>query len=400
MEQPQSDTVTRLTYSGPDGEREYVLVGTAHVSAASIDEVRTVIRTEQPDRIAVELDQGRFQTLSQPDSWEKLDLFKVIRSGKGFLLLANLALSSFQRKLGEELEVKPGQEMVAAIEEARALERPFSLIDREIQVTLNRAWKKSSFWGKNKLLAALLGSVLGDETVEKAEIENLKNRNELDSMMDGLAQELPTVKRVLIDERDQYLASSLFQAEGRKIVAVVGAGHVPGMVRWLEDLHSRRATVDLSEISTVPPPSLWSKVWPWLIPAVIVALFVGGFVFGGTERLLGSLVTWAVATGGAAAVGTLLAGGHPLTVLTALILAPITTLHPLLGIGMFTGLAEVYFRKPRVSDLEGLSHDITSVKGFYRNRVTRTLLVFLFSSLGASVAVYLSLPLLMQSFAR
>ena len=388
-----SDTVTRLVY----GEKEYVLVGTAHVSSASIDEVRTVIRAETPDRVAVELDSGRYQTLIQPDHWEKLDLFKVLKSGKGFLLLANLALSSFQRKLGEELDVKPGQEMLAGVQEAEALGKPYSLIDREIQVTLNRAWKKSSFWGKNKLLAALLGSVLGDEKVESSQIEGLKDRNELDSMMDGLAKELPTVKKVLIDERDQYLASSLFQAEGRKLVAVVGAGHVPGMVRWLKDLHEGKATVDLEEISRVPAPSLWSKVWPWLIPAVIVALFIGGFFLKGPDAFLGMLGTWALATGGAAALGTLAAGGHPLTILTALVLAPITALHPLLGIGMFTGLSEVFFRKPRVSDLEGLSHDITSVKGFYKNRVTRTLLVFLFSSLGGSIAVYMNLPLLTKA---
>ncbi len=391
-----SDTITRLSFLGTDGEKEYVLVGTAHVSSASIDEVKAVIQAENPDNIAVELDQGRYQSLVQPDQWEKLDLFKVLKSGKGFLLLANLALSSFQRKMGEELDVKPGQEMLAAIQEAEATSKPFTLIDREIQVTLNRAWKKSSFWGKNKLLAALLSSVLGDEKVDASQIEDLKNRNELDSMMDGLAKELPTVKKVLIDERDQYLASRLFQIQGAKLVAVVGAGHVPGMVRWLNDLHAGK-TVDLEEISRVPPPTLWSKLWPWLIPAVIVALFIGGFLLKGPDAFLGMLGTWALATGGAAALGTLIAGGHPLTILTALLLAPITTLHPLLGIGMFTGLSEVFFRKPRVSDLEGLSHDITSVKGFYRNRVTRTLLVFLFSSLGASIAVYLNLPLLTQT---
>ena len=179
-----SDTVTRLRFSQADGEKEYVLVGTAHVSSASIDEVRSVIQAETPDRIAVELDQGRYQTLSQPDHWEKLDLFKVLKSGRGFLLLANLALSSFQRKLGEELDVKPGQEMLAAVQEAEAQGKPYSLIDREIQVTLNRAWKKSSFWGKNKLLAALLGSVMGDEKVDTAQIEGLKDRNELINSID------------------------------------------------------------------------------------------------------------------------------------------------------------------------------------------------------------------------
>lgn len=391
-----SDTVTRLGFQTPEGPKEYILVGTAHVSSASIEEVRTVIRAEQPDRVAVELDSGRFQSLSQPQSWEKLDLFQVIRSGKGFLLLANLALSSFQRKLGQELSTKPGEEMLAAVHEAEALGRPYSLIDREIQVTLNRAWRKSSFWGKNKLLAALLGSVLGDEKVDSAQIEGLKNRNELDTMMDELAKELPTVKQVLIDERDQFLATSLFQAQGSRIVAVVGAGHVPGMVQWLGDLHGGKAP-DLGEISRVPPPTLWSKVWPWLIPAVVVALLVGGFLLKGPEALWSMLGVWTLATGGAAALGTLVAGGHPLTILTAFVLAPLTTLHPLLGIGMFTGLAEVFFRKPRVTDLENLSQDITGVRGFYRNRVTRTLLVFLFSSLGASIATYTLLPLLTKT---
>lgn len=388
-----SDTVTRRIY----GEKEYVLVGTAHVSQASIEEVRTVIRTEAPDQVAVELDQGRYQALSQPDNWQNLDLFKVIKSGKGFLLLSNLALSSFQKHMGQNLDVKPGQELLAGVEEAVSLGLPYHLIDREIQVTLNRAWKKSSFWGKNKLLASLLSSVLGDEKVETQDIESLKNRNELDSMMDELAKELPTVKSVLIDERDQYLASKLYEVDGKKVVAVVGAGHVPGMLRWLEELHEGKKTVDLSEISVTPPPTVWSKIWPWLIPAVIVALFIGGFMMKGWGAFVGMIGIWALATGGASALGTLLAAGHPLSILTAFVLAPLTTLHPLLGIGMFTGLVEVYFRKPRVSDLQNLSTDVSSLKGFYRNRVTRTLLVFLLSSLGASIAVWINLPVLFKA---
>ena len=388
-----NDTVTRLTLGG----KEYILVGTAHVSQASIDEVRAVIREEKPDTVGVEIDAGRFRSLAEPDSWKKLDIVQVLKAKKGFLLMANLALSAFQRRIGRDLSSKPGQEMLAAVETAGEVGAKFAFIDREVQVTLRRAWRKSSLIGKTKLLGLLLGSAFDDEKVDAAKIEELKNKSELEGMMEGLAQELPTVKRVLIDERDQYLATSLFQIEGTKLVAVVGAGHVPGMVRWLEDLHAQKAAADLTEISRIPPPGWWSKTWPYLIPAAFAALFVAGFVTQGWEAFQKILVTVAVTTSGFAALGSILALAHPLTILVAIIAAPFAAFfHPLVHVAYFTGFSEAALRRPRVADLEGLTDDAMTFTGYYKNRLLRILLVVLLSTVGATIGMYATLPLILK----
>jgi pheromone shutdown-related protein TraB len=384
-----SDTITRLTY----GEKEYVLVGTAHVSAASIDEVRTVIRAEVPDTVGIEIDAGRFRSLSEPQNWAKLDIFQVLQEKKGFLLMANLALSTFQKRIGQDLETKPGQEMLAAHEAATEVGAKSLFIDREVQVTLRRAWRKSSFWGKNKLLGLLLGSVFDDEKMEVGKIEDLKKKNELEGMMDELSQALPTVKEVLIDERDQYLATSLFQADGKKLVAVVGAGHVPGMVKWLDELHGGKAQADLSEISQVPPPGWWSRVWPFLIPAAFLGLLVALFVGSGLDAFLKTLGIVTLWTSGFAALGAILALAHPLTILVAIVAAPFAAfLHPLVHVAYFTGPAEAFLRKPRVADLEQLTTDAMKFTGYYKNRVLRILLVVLLTTVGATIGMYSSLP--------
>jgi pheromone shutdown-related protein TraB len=387
-----SDTVTRLTY----GEREYVLVGTAHVSAASIEEVRTVIRDEKPDTVGVEIDAGRYKSLSEPQNWQKLDIFQVLRDKKGFLLMANLALSTFQKRIGVDLETKPGQEMLAAVEAAAEAGAPSVFIDREVQVTLRRAWRKSSFFGKNKLLMLLFGSVFDDEKVDAGKIEDLKKKNELEGMMDELAKELPTVKKVLIDERDQYLATSLFQCQGKKLVAVVGAGHVPGMVKWLADLHAG-SPADLSEISSVPPPSWWSRVWPYLIPLAFFGILVSGFVTQGWDAFQKILLTVAITTSGFAALGSILALAHPLTILVAVVAAPFAAFfHPLVHVAYFTGISEAALRRPKVSDLENLTNDAMKFTGYYKNRLLRILLVVLLSTVGATIGMYATLPLILK----
>lgn len=388
-----SDTITRLTY----GDREYLLVGTAHVSSASIEEVRTVIREKRPDTVGVEIDPGRYKSLSEPQNWQKLDIFQVLREKKGFLLMANLALSTFQKRIGVDLETKPGQEMLAAVDAAAEVGATSVFIDREVQITLRRAWRKSSFLGKNKLLALLFGSVFDDEKIDSAKIENLKKKNELEGMMDELAKELPTVKKVLIDERDQFLATSLFLTSGKKVVAVVGAGHVPGMVRWLSDLHGGSVAPDLTEISTVPGPSWWSRVWPYLIPLAFFGILLSGFVTQGWDAFQKILVTVAVTTSGFAALGSILALAHPVTILVAIVAAPFAAFfHPLVHVAYFTGFSEAALRKPRVSDLERLSDDAMKFTGYYKNRLLRILLVVLLSTIGATVGMYATLPLILK----
>ncbi len=385
-----SETLTRLKL----GEREIILVGTAHVSRDSVEEVSRVIRSEQPGRVCVEIDAARYRTMTEGQSWASLNIGQVIRQKKSFLLLANLVLASFQRRMGAELGVQPGEEMKAAARTAEELGIPYSFADREVTITLRRAWAGSSLWNKNKMLAALLTSAVSREKLNEEEIERLKKRSALDDMMEELAGFLPSVKQVLIDERDRYLATRIFEAQEQKIVAVVGAGHVKGISAWLERLAEGKATLDITELDTVPEAGRIRKLVPWIIPAAIGALIIAGFFRGGWHGALSLLWKWIVANGGLAAIGSLLALSHPLTLLVAFVGAPIATLNPFIGIGMLTGVVEAFLRKPRVSDFENLSDDIQSLRGFYRNRVTHILLVFLLSSVGGMIGNFIALPYL------
>jgi pheromone shutdown-related protein TraB len=383
-----SEGITRIQAAG----KEIVLVGTAHVSRESVEDVRRTIAEEKPDRVCVELDEGRHASMVQGSSWQNLDIGKVLKEGKGFLLLANLVLASFQRRLGADLGVRPGEEMLAAVSAAEELGIARSLCDRNIQVTLRRAWSRTGLWGKSKLLAAMLSSVMTDEKLEAEEIEKLKKKDVLAAMMEEIAEFLPAAKQVLIDERDQYLASKIYEAPGNKIVAVIGAGHVEGVTAHINALAQGVESPDVASLEELPRKGLASKLLPWLIPGLLVAIFAIGFLKSGWQMSLGLALKWLLANGGLAALGSLLALAHPLTILVAFVGAPVATLNPFVGIGMFTGIAEAFLRKPRVQDFERLQDDLSSLKGFYRNRVTRILLVFFLSSIGGMIGNFIAIP--------
>lgn len=378
---------TRTTVKLKD--KTVTIIGTAHISGDSVKEIDEVIDELTPDRICIELDESRFKTVSENRRWEDMNIIKVLKEKKGFLLLANLVLSSFQKRMGSDVGVNPGADMKEAVALSQTRNIPFSLIDREIQVTLQRAWRISSFWKKMKLLSALLGSAFTREKISDEDIENMKEKTALDGMMDELAEYLPSVKTVLIDERDFYLAAKIYGSDGRNLIAVVGAGHVPGILKNLEMFETGEKSTDVSSVDFVPQKRLSEKIAPWILPGIIIAVFIGGFFIAGTrEQTLEKLIQWILISGSLAAIGSVLALAHPLTVLLSFIAAPITTLNPFIGVGMVTGLSEAVLRKPRVSDFNRLNDDIASLKGFYRNRVTRIFLVFLLSSVGASIGTF------------
>jgi pheromone shutdown-related protein TraB len=381
---------THVTVNLPG--REITLIGTAHVSRESIDEVAGVIRDVKPDQVCVELDAGRYKAMAQKDSWEKLDVIKVFREGRGFLLMANLVLGSFQRRMGAELGVKPGEEMKTAIDTAVCLGIPYTFCDREIQTTLRRAWARCGFWSKSKLLASLVGSAFTTEKLSETEIENLKNRSELDGMMAELADYLPSVKETLIDERDRYLAARIWAGGASKQVAVVGAGHLMGIKGHLERIAAGDGDADVSELDRIPPASVLSKAAGWIIPLLIVAIIVLGFFRAGAEVSLAMLLHWVLWNGSLAALGTLIALGHPLSILVSFVGAPIATINPFIVVGFFAGITEATMRKPRVTDAETISDDVSSLKGVYRNRITKALLVFLLSSVGGMVGNFIAIP--------
>jgi len=399
-----SESTISITLNG----KEFKLIGTAHVSRESIDEVKKIIREEKPDMVCVELDSARYNSITQNDSWEKLNLSKVFKEGKGFLLIANLVLASFQKRLGNEVGVKPGEEMKVAVEAANEMGIPYSLCDREVHTTLRRAWARCGLWSKAKLLASLLSSAFTTEKLDEKEIESLKNKNELDGMMSELSNYLPAVKTVLIDERDQYLASKIWtslpeatpQEQGtqqeqpapKKIAAVVGAGHMKGMTAHLEKLSKGEADSDVSELEKIPPRGFFSKAAGLIIPLAIVALIAAGFYFAGFEKFKTMLLTWVLWNGSLAALGSLIALAHPLAILISFIAAPFATLNPLVGVGLFSGLVQVAFVKPRVMDVQNISEDAASIKGVYRNRITKALLVFFLSSLGGAIGNFIAIP--------
>lgn len=384
-----SDTITKVKIK----QKEIIIIGTAHVSKESAEEVSKTIREERPDNVCVEIDATRYNSLEESNSWKNLDIFKILKNKQGFLLLANLALASFQKKIGRSLDIKPGEEMKAAVDAAKAEGIPFTFADRDIQTTLRRAWAKSSFWGKNKLLTALLGAVFSNEKISDEDIENMKKKSELDAMMNELANYLPSVKKVLIDERDQFLASKIYTANGEKNISVVGAGHVPGIINWIEKFDMGEDP-NVDSINVIPPAKLISKIIPWVIPAAVVALICVGFFKSGIDKSLSMMTWWVMINGTLAALGALLAMAHPLTIILAFIAAPITSMNPTIGVGMFTGLLEAVLRKPRVMDFENLSDDITSLKGFWKNRITHILIVVFLSTIGSIAGTFIALPYL------
>lgn len=387
---PDHETVTRLNL----GDREFILVGTAHVSSRSVEEVREVILGEEPDRVCVEIDETRFNSLVKKQSWQNLNIGQVLKERKGFLLLANLVLSSFQRRMGLEMGVSPGEEMLTAVKICEEQGIAFSLCDRDIQITLRRAWLRSSFWGKNKMLAAMLSSIFTREKLDAEEIERLKAKSTFQNMMDELASFLPSVKEVLIDERDRYLAIRIYNAVGNKIVAVIGAGHVEGIIESLRRLDAGTLENDTSSLETIPPRKKISRILPYLVPAIIVGLIVAGFFRSGWRLSLSMMWKWILVNGTLSAIGSLLALAHPITIAAAFIGAPITSLNPTIGVGLLTGIVEATLRKPRVTDFENLPEDLLSFRGFLRNRITHILLVFLFSSIGSSLGTFIGIPYL------
>lgn len=368
--------------------RKITLIGTAHVSKESVEEVKETIKVINPDCVAVELDEKRADSIQNSEKYKELDIVQVLKRGEGFLLIANLILASFQRKMGQNVGVKPGDEMLAAIEVAKELNIPTALVDRPIQITLRRAWTKNGFMGRIKLLSTLIASAFSKEEVSAEEIEKLKKQSEMDSMMTELAEYMPVIKEVLIDERDKYLATNIWNSQGNNVVAVLGAGHLPGVEAHLIKMSKNEEVADNSEISSVPPKKVSSKIVGWIIPAIVIAVIVAGFVYGGTKAGSMMLTTWFLWNGIPAAIGTTIALAHPITVIVAFLTAPFTSLCPFIGVGFVTGIVQAIVQKPKVTDIETLQDNI-SLKGFYKNRILKVLMVFVLSSLGSSVGTFI-----------
>nr|WP_162411075.1 TraB/GumN family protein [Pseudoxanthomonas daejeonensis] len=371
-----------------DGVR-YTLLGTAHVSQASIDAVHAAIDSGGYDAVAVELDAGRLQSLADPAALAQLDIVKVLRDGKAHLFAANLALAAYQRRLAEQLGVEPGAELKAAVQEARARNLPFHLIDREVGLTFRRAMQKLGWWGRAKTGAGILLAMVGDEEIGEDDIEKLKGGDVLESSFGEFAAHSPALYESVIAERDRYMAANLRDLAGsgaREVLAVVGAGHLPGLARHLaEDTLAPQAV--RSELEVVEE----KKSFPWFtlgLTVFVIGGFAWGFWQGGLDVGSDLIVQWVLATGLLGALGCAIAGGHPLSILAAFVASPLTPLHPALASGTISALVEATLRKPTYADFMALRDDVQTVKGWWRNGVARVLLNFFLTSLGTAIGVW------------
>jgi pheromone shutdown-related protein TraB len=372
------ESVTTIEHAGTT----YHVLGTAHVSQRSVDEVAQVIGELKPDVVCVELDKGRYDALTKDSAFRDLDVFKVVREGKTLYLLAHLALASYQKRIGATLGVKPGAELLAAVDAAKQHGIPYELIDRDIQITLKRTWKNIGLWRRFTLLASLVaGGEDKGEPVTAQTVENLKDTKALSEMLTELGNAVPEVKGPLVDERDRYLMSKMVDAgAGKKaVVAVVGAAHVPGMRAQIG------TPVDRAALEVVPPPALWWRLGKWVVPLAFLGLLAYLATKMPAATFAKTMLAWIIPTSIGAGAAVLLTGGSILTALSAIVAAPIARLYPLVRTAVVVGIVEAWRRKPSVQDCERLQHDVQTLKGFWRNPVTRILIIAVVASFGALI---------------
>jgi len=364
-----------------------VLIGTAHISRESADLVREVIVAEQPDCVCIELDEQRFKALSQEERFESLDLREVIRQRQLTTLMMNLMLASYQRQLGGRLGVMPGTELLEAAKTAQAQGVPIELCDRDVRVTLRRAWRRMSLWKKFTLLSGLLAAVFERQEVSEEDLRELREQDVLSKLMSELGEAFPALKTVLIDERDTYLTEKMRRASGERVVAVVGAGHVPGIRAALESAGGSEP-VDLEPLEEVPAARPYLRWLGWGIPALIVGSLVAIGVRQGSAAAGENLLYWVLANGIPSSIGALLALGHPATIIAAFLSAPLTSLTPVIGAGYVTAFVQTYYRPPLVKELQHVGNDIASPIAWWRNRLLRIFLVFLLTTIGSFVGTW------------
>jgi len=381
--------------------KSITVLGTAHVSKASAEKVKELLASGNYDGVAIELCPSRYNSMMDPDSLAKMDLFQVFKEGKASMVIASLALGAYQQKMADEFGIEPGAEMRMAIDQANELNSEVHLIDREVGTTLKRVYNNVPWWKKMGIMGGLLGSVVSNEKVSEEEIERLKEGDMLETTFAQFAEEEQALFAPLIDERDQYMAAKLEQivtsSDNQSILAVVGAGHLKGIESYLakddqidkpDKLHEK-AQQTIERLDRLPKKSRWPKLIPWLIVAILLTGFAIGFNKS-TDLGIQLIIYWVLINGSLSALGAAIAKGHPLTVIGAFFAAPLTSLNPTIGAGMVTAAIELYLRKPNVGDFSALRKDTTQVSGWWKNKVARTLLVFFFSTIGSAVGTYVA----------
>ncbi len=374
--------VEKITFD----DKEIILVGVAHIGTKSSELVNSVITQEKPDIIGIELDSQRYEQLQSEKKWKETDILQVVKEGKAYLLLLNILLSNIQRRYGDSIGIRPGMEMMEAVKLAQQKKIPIELLDRDIKITLKRALSEAGIWEKIKLFFSVVMGIFSEEyELTEEDIDSLTQKDVMSELLTELSDHLPSLSKAIIHERDLYIANKILQANGKKIVAVVGAGHVEGIKKYLDKKRS------ISHLLTLPAKRRYFRYLKYLVPASFIIILLYGLYLKGFETVIDILFLWIIINGGLSALGALLALGHPFSILTAFIAAPLTSLHPAFAAGWFAGLVETKIKTPRVKDFEALTH-LDSLRDFFKNRVTHVLLVVAFANIGSVIGTVIALP--------
>lgn len=395
-----SDNVHIINFNN----KQIILLGTAHVSEQSVLEVEQCIEQYKPDVVCVELDSERYASIKDNTKWKNTNIYEIIKQKKGMLLLANIILASYQRKIGAQLGISAGAEMLRAIKSAEERNIKLELIDRNIKITFGRIWNSLKFSEKFKLLISLVMSLFDETKITKEDLEEIKQQDFIASALNEMGSEFSGVKKVLVDERDTYMAQKIMSSQGSIILAVIGAAHAEGIIKNINSAQEKTAQqasaasppsidtntgIDIAVLEKIPEKKKTGKIISWSIPVVIIVLIALTFkqdVSIGLKQVM----WWYIITGTCSAIGVLLALGHPLSMLTAFVMAPIAVLNPILATGWFAGLAEAYIKKPVVNDFDKLYDDVETLKGFWSNKITKILLVTAFANLGTIAGTIIS----------
>lgn len=377
------------------GSREFVLVGTAHISKQSTELVRQVIEEEKPDTVCVELDERRYETISNPNQWEKLNLLEVIKKKQLPTLVVQLVLSSYQKRMGEQLGVMPGTELLEATKAAKEHDIPFELCDRDVGITLKRAWRNTGFFKRMWLLSSVIASVFETEEVSEEQINEIKDQDALSEMLKEIGEAAPSMKGALIDERDEYMAEKIRAAKGEKVVAIVGAGHVRGMIEHLKE----ETKTDIGKLEELPPPSHFWRNIGIVIPLVIVGSLIYIGKTKGFDQAMSNLWFWVLVNSIPTAFGACLALAHPLVILAAFVVAPFTSLTPVVGAGMITAFLQAWLKPPRVYELEHAGEDLTKFTHWWTNRLLRVFLTFFLPGFLGAIATWVGVTKILNSAA-
>jgi len=365
--------------------RQIILIGTAHVSRKSVELVHQIIEREKPDRVCIELDYRRHRALADKKRWQELDLKKIIRDKQLSTLLINLVLASYQKKLGDKLGVMPGSELLEAARTADKLNIPYSLCDRDVRVTMRRAWKSTSFFRKGYLLASLMASLFEDQEITEEKLAELKETDVLSELLAELGQALPELKEVLIDERDTFLAEKIKESPGTKLVAIVGAGHIQGIKNGIHEDRSKQ----IAEINSIPPVSPMWKMAGWMIPMAIIGALAMVGVFKGSAAAGANIIYWILANGIPSAMGAAIALAHPLTTITAFLAAPITSLTPVIGAGYVCAFVQAMMQPPLVREFETVLSDMSRLRCWWQNRLLKVFLAFILPGFGSMIGTWI-----------